>query len=102
MSKSSYRLSNQAREDVIRIYQYGVLNFGSTQAEIYYNKIFDCFNSISSRPFSFTSVDHIKTDYRRCVCGVDSIYFKVLDNEVLIMTIVGRQEAEGVLRKVIL
>jgi len=37
-------------------------------------------------------VDAIKKEYRRCVCGVDSIYYKINENIVEIMAIVGRQD----------
>lgn len=47
---------------------------------------------IVERPFSYESVDYLKDGYRRCVCGVDSIYFKINEEVVEIMAIVGRQD----------
>lgn len=87
-----YRLSKTAASDLIRIYRYGLKRFGEQQAEKYYQHLFDCFERICSRPLSFEAVEHIKMGYRRCVCGVDAIYFKVEASEVLIMTIIGRQD----------
>lgn len=87
-----YRLSNEAKNDLIRIHQYGVKKFGMVQADKYFESFFKYFDIITQRPFSFESVDYIKKDYRRCVCGVDSIYFKVNENLIDIMTIVGRQD----------
>ncbi|MDO6676908.1 type II toxin-antitoxin system RelE/ParE family toxin [Tenacibaculum sp. 1_MG-2023] len=92
---TKYRLSNEAKNDLIRIHQYGVKKFGVTQADSYFNSFFDYFNSIAERPFSFESVDYIKKGYRRCVCGVDSIYFKVNRNTVDIMAIVGKQDVKA-------
>ena len=46
-------------------------------------------------PFAFESVDYIKEDYRRCICGVDSIYYRIRNNEVEIMTIIGKQDLEN-------
>ncbi len=89
---TKYRLSNEAKNDLIRIHQYGVKKYGMTQADRYFDSFFKYFDLISERPFSFESVDYIKKDYRRCVCGVDSIYFKIHDNIVEIMAIVGRQD----------
>jgi len=43
----------------------------------------------------FEAVDYIKTGYRRAVCGVDSIYYKITDDIVEIMAIVGRQDLEN-------
>ena len=62
------------------------------QADKYFESFFEYFDIIAKRPFSFESVDYIKTGYRRSVCGVDSIYFKVNENIVDIMAIVGRQD----------
>lgn len=89
---TKYRLSNEAKNDLIRIHQYGVKKFGATQADKYFDSFFECFDIIAERPFSFQSVDYIKKDYRRCVCGADSIYFKVDEGIVDIMAIVGRQD----------
>lgn len=88
---SKYRLSKEVKNDLIRIHHYGVKKFGMTQADKYFDSFFEYFEIIAERPFSFESVNYIKKDYRRCVCGVDSIYFKVNENIVEIMAIAGRQ-----------
>jgi toxin ParE1/3/4 len=95
---AKYRLSNEAKNDLIRIHHYGVERFGMTQADRYFESFFVCFDLIAERPFSFESVDYIKKGYRRCVCGVDSIYFKINENMVEIMAIVGRQDLGEKLR----
>ncbi len=89
---AKYRLSNEAKNDLIRIHHYGVKKFGITQADKYFDSFFEYFDIISQRPFSFESVDCIKKDYRRCVCGIDSIYYKINNDTVEIMAIVGRQD----------
>ncbi len=87
-----YRLTVEAQNDLIRIYQYGVRQFGRAQAEKYYNSLFNCFDLIAERPYSFESVVFIKKGYRKCVCNVDTIYFKINVEEVEIITIIGRQD----------
>ena len=62
------------------------------QADKYFNTFFEYFDIITQRPFSFESVDFIKKDYRRCVCGSDSIYYRINDNVIEIMDIIGRQD----------
>ncbi|WP_341199594.1 type II toxin-antitoxin system RelE/ParE family toxin [Croceibacter atlanticus] len=94
---AKYRLSNEAKNDLIRIHHYGVKKFGMTQADIYFESFFEYFEIISQRPFSFESVDYIKKDYRRCVCGIDSIYYKINNDVVEIMAIVGRQDLNDIL-----
>ncbi|MDB2384880.1 type II toxin-antitoxin system RelE/ParE family toxin [Polaribacter sp.] len=89
---ANYRLSNEAKNDLIRIHRYGVEKFGEKQADKYFEAFFECFNEISERPFSFESIDYIKKGYRRCVSGIDSIYYKIKKNTVEIMAIVGRQD----------
>ena len=94
---AEFRISNTAREDLIRIHHYGVKKFGITQADKYFDSFFEYFDIIAQRPFSFESVDFIKKGYRRCVCGSDSIFFKVNENVVEIMTIIGRQDLDNIL-----
>jgi toxin ParE1/3/4 len=89
---NSYRISTIAKQDLIRIYHYGVMKFGVQQADNYFNAFFDCFKLIAQQPFSFEAVDYIKPGYRRCICGADSIYYRIVENTVEIMTIIGRQD----------
>lgn len=91
-AKPSYRLSNIAVEDLTRIHQYGVETFGTAAAEIYIDQFFDHFEKIASRPWAFEEVPHIRPGYRRCVCGVDSIYFREHRTKVEIVAIIGRQD----------
>jgi len=64
---AKYRLSNETKNDLIRIHQYGVKKFGMTQADRYFDSFFKYFDIIAEQPFSFESVDYIKKGYRRCV-----------------------------------
>jgi len=94
---AKYRLSNAAKEDLIRIHHYGVKRFGMAQADKYFETFFEYFDLIAQSPYSFESVDFIKEGYRRCVCGVDSIYYKINDDIVEIMAIIGRQDLNTIL-----
>jgi len=94
---AKYRLSNEAKENLIRIHRYGVEKFGMVQADKYFDSFFEYFDIIAQRPFSFESVDYIKKGYRRCVCGSDSIYYKIKDDVVEIMAIVGKQDLNNIL-----
>ena len=92
-----YKLSIEAKNDLIRIHHYGVETFGITQADKYFDTFFEYFDIIARQPFSFESVDYIKKGYRRCVCGVDSIYFRIENDTVEIMAIIGRQDLNNIL-----
>lgn len=94
---AKYRLSNEAKADLIRIHHYGIERFGVVQADKYLDLLFDCFDAIAERPFAFESAGYLKKGYRRSVCGVDSIYFRIHENIVEIMAIVGREDISTVL-----
>ncbi len=94
---AKYRLSNEAKEDLIRIHQYGTKRFGMDQADKYFESFFEYFDIIAERPYSFESVEFIKKGYRRCVCGSDSIFYRINDDLVEIMAIVGRQDLNNIL-----
>lgn len=93
---ANYKLSNSAKEDLIRIHHFGVKKFGMTQVDKYFESFFEYFDIISQRPFSFESVDFIKADYRRCPCGSDNIYYRVNNEIVEIMSIIGRQDLKNI------
>ena len=95
---ANYKLSKVAKEDLIRIHHYGVNKFGITQADKYFNTFFEYFEIIANQPYSFEAVDFIREGYRRCVCGSDSIYYRINEKkEVEIMAIVGRQDLSNLL-----
>ena len=87
-----YKLSTVAKEDLIRIYRYGYRTFGPNQANRYYDALFEAFDRIASSPYSFEAVDYIRPGYRRCVYQSDTIYFRILNNRVEIMTVIGQQD----------
>ncbi len=93
---AEYKLSNAAKEDLIRIHHYGVEKFGLTQADKYFDSFFNYFEIIAQSPFSFEAVDYIKKGYRRCPCGSDSIYYRINENMVEIMAIVGMQDLNSI------
>jgi toxin ParE1/3/4 len=94
---AEYRLSNAAKEDLIRIHHFGVEKFGIIQADKYFNSFFDYFEIIAQRPFSFESVDYIKKGYRKCPCGSDTTFYRISDKMVEIMASVGMQDLKNLL-----
>jgi toxin ParE1/3/4 len=90
----TYRLSENAKEDLRRIYRRGLREYGEAQADDYYNALFDRFEQIAEQPLLYPAVDDIREGYRRSVCGVDSIYYRIEGETVEIMAIIGRQDVE--------
>jgi len=92
-----YRISNNTKDDLIRIHCYGAKKFGIEQADKYFETFFEYFDIVAKRPYSFESVEYIRKGYRRCVCGSDSIYYKINNDTVDIMAIIGKQDLKNIL-----
>jgi toxin ParE1/3/4 len=94
---AKYRLTFRAREDLRRIYLYGLESFGEQQADKYQKKLVGSFDHIAKNPYMYQSIVHIRKGYRRCVCGMDSIFYRIVDNDIVeIVAILGRQDAEEI------
>ena len=91
---ANYRISEDAKADLRRIYRRGVREYGEAQADKYYDALFDRFEQLSKQPYSYQAVNEICEGYRRSVCGVDSIYYRVNNDTVEIMSILGQQDVE--------
>ncbi len=46
-----YKITPEADNDLIGIYEYGFLNFGETQAEKYFSELESCFQFLNETPF---------------------------------------------------
>lgn len=88
---NEYLLNENAKEDLWRIYEYGRNRFGLLQADKYYNMMLLSFERISSNPLMFP-ISQQNLSYRSCVCGVDTIYFKINNDIIEIMAIIGMQD----------
>lgn len=87
-----YRLSEAARRDLMEIAEYGDKHWGVRQSDAYKDRLKQRFEVLVDSPFLYQSVDHIRESYRRCVCGVHSIYYQVGDDSVEIMRILRSQD----------
>ncbi len=90
----TYRLTEDAKDDLIRIYQRGLREFGEVQADAYFNAFFERFELLANQPVAYPAVEDIRVGYRRSVCGVDSIYYRVQGEIVEIMAIIGQQDLD--------
>ena len=73
----TYRLTEDAKDDLIRIDQRGLREHGEVQADAYFNAFFERFELLADQPLAYPAVEDIRAGYRRRVCGVDSIYYRV-------------------------
>ena len=90
----SYRLTPDAEEDLWRIYQWGFREYGETAADEYYSAFFDRFEQLAEQPYLYQAVTHVREDYRASVCGVDTIYYRIVGDTVEIMNVLGRQNRD--------
>ncbi len=88
---ANYILTEEAKEDLFRIFKYGVEQFGEGQAEKYFVMMHACFRKIAEFPTLFPITVKRNETLRFCVCGVDTIYYRIVDSQVHIITIIGRQ-----------
>ncbi|WP_405236979.1 type II toxin-antitoxin system RelE/ParE family toxin [Lentisalinibacter orientalis] len=91
---ANYRINEDAKADLQRIYRRGVLEFGEEQADRYFDAFFERFDELAVQPYQYQAVDEIRSGYRRSVCGVDSIYYRIVGSTVEIMRILGQQDID--------
>ena len=90
-----YILSNAAKQDLKEIARFGDERFGPQKSDEYREALKEKFQKIADQPFLFQAVEHIHEDYRRCVHGSHSIYYRVNGGLVEIMRILGQQDTRN-------
>lgn len=91
---AKYKLSQDAKEDLWRIYHWGSQVHGQEKADYYYNAFFDHFELLAEQPALYPAVEHIHEGYRRSVCGVDTVYYRIDGEHIEIMAVIGQQDIE--------
>ncbi len=89
-----YSLAPEAEDDLNRIWLRGLRDFGEKQADKYYYDFIARFEQIADSPKLYPAVDELRQGYRRSVCGVDSIYYRIIPDGVEIMRILGQQDGD--------
>jgi len=64
------------------------------QSDRYRNQFTQRFSVLATQPQLYPAVDHIRPGYRRSVCGVLSIYYRIDGQNVEIMRVLGRQDTK--------
>lgn len=95
MASRRYRLSGEAVSDLERLHEYGLIHFGYQRASAYYAGFRPFFEALAENPFQAPRVDHVRKGYRRGVYNRHSVYFRVEDESIVIVRILGRQDAAG-------
>jgi len=79
----NYKLSRKAENDLFDIALYGDEKYGEAESNKYREKLKKQFSALAESPLFYPAVDHIQVGYRRTVCGVNSIYYKIDDNGIV-------------------
>lgn len=88
----SYKLSEEAKADLISVHRYGVRKHGETQADVYFWMIIERLEVLGDTPLLYQEVAEIREGYRRSVCGEHSIYYRLDGDDVEIMAILRSQD----------
>ena len=72
--KANYRLSVEAKADLIRIYRYGFETYGEARADQYFRDLIERFELLAEQPKMYPAADEIGVGVRKSVCGRDTIY----------------------------
>jgi len=91
---AGYSLSPSAHTDLIRIWNYGLERHGLAQTNKYLDDFERHFERLAEQPYLYAAVDDIYPGYHRSVCGSDSVYYRITDDGVEIMRILGNQDTE--------
>ena len=93
-----YTLSWRADSDLESILDYGIDEYGLERALAYYDKLTERFTVLVEQPYLYQTVSHIRAGYRRSVCGVHSIYYRIDSEEIVIIRILRNQDSESLLQ----
>jgi toxin ParE1/3/4 len=89
--KFKLRLALAAEQDLINIALYGMEQFGIEQSELYRDNLKQRFLVLTEAPLMYPAVDDVRKGYRRGVCGVHPIYYRIHVDHVETMGVLGRQ-----------
>ena len=89
-----YRISKAAEEDLIGIALFGDEHFGIAQSNRYRDQLERRFSALAEQPLLYPAVDHLREGYRRSVCGVHSIFYRIDGEIVEIIRILKNQDPQ--------
>jgi len=90
----NYKLSKTAKANLLTIARYGDKNYGVQKSNQYRDKLKQQFELLVEQPYLFQAVNHIRKGYRRCVCGSHSIYYRIDNEDIEIMAVIGQQDID--------
>ena len=86
---ANYRLLRAAESDLDEIAVYTIAKHGVQQAKVYRDRLLKAFEAIAEHPEIGTGQNHILPELRRLVHESHAIYYRVADNEIVVMRLLG-------------
>lgn len=93
----SLKFTKDADQQILDIYLFGAEQFGVVRAEAYYDGLMEHMYRLCENPFAYVRVPDLKRVHRRSVYKRHTIYYRVEENLVEIIAVIGRQDVRGTL-----
>jgi len=93
-----YELSEAADRDFENIFNFGIDRFGLVQALDYQSGMKQRFDELAEQPQLYPTVDDLRKGYRRSVYHSHSIYYRIEQQRVFIVRILGQQDLRKAIR----
>lgn len=74
---AGYRITKLAQADLEQIWAYTADEWSTTQAEIYLDALFACFEAISDGRKPGQNADNIRSGYRKLKCQRHYVFYRV-------------------------
>ena len=82
-----YQLTDEAARDVEEILAYSVINFGTDQAQHYFEALKECIELLADNPRMGHSAEDILPDYLRFPFESHLIFYKIFSSSILVVRI---------------
>jgi toxin ParE1/3/4 len=89
---AKYILTNQAVDDLVAIYEFGLIRFGAKQASAFMDALDAQFSHLANWPMAHPLVPHLVSGIRLFSFENHAIYYRVKSDVVVIVAVVGRQD----------
>lgn len=88
---ADYRLSEAADSDLEDILYFGAVQFGQAQSLRYLEGLRITFERIAANPHAYQAVNDIRSGYRRAVYRSHAIYYRIEQEGILVVRVLGQQ-----------
>lgn len=93
---ADYKLSGAADQDIDRLYEYSLLEFGERVSDVYLDGLFHRFELLAEHPDWGNDYGHIAPGLRRYEHKSHSIYYLCSsERQILIVRVLGRRQDPG-------